>query len=131
MKNSNFILFLVTTAVLFSCSPKKEGDWDDNIELSRKEIQFSASENSVILNTGKEGWWITQVSLNGNSDYEQTENSDGEFFINEDEFLVERRSAKELYIEMSQNTTASERILIIGLQSGNYFDAVTITQSAK
>lgn len=132
MKKATFLLLVL--AVFFSCSePEKEGDWDDNIGLSQKEVQFSGSENSIVITTKGEGWWIYDVSLNGNSNFEPTENSDGQFFIDEDEdeFMVERRSAKELHIEMSANTTGSERILIIGLQNGNYFDGIAITQSAE
>lgn len=119
-------------ALLFSCSDSnQDGDWDDNIELSQKEVQFTASENSILITTKKEGWWISGVYLNGNSNFEQTETADGRFLIIEDEFVVERTNSKELYIEMAENTTDSERILIIGLQNGNYFDGVRITQSAK
>jgi len=65
------------------------------------------------------------------TDFERSENSDGDFLMDEEEFLIERRNSKELYIQMSPNTTGSERKLLIGLQSGNYFDGVTITQSVE
>lgn len=130
MKKANFI-FLILTALLFSCSDEKEGDWDDNIELSQKQVEFTASENSIIITTKGEGWWINDVSLNGRTDFEQTENKNGDFLMDENEFMIERISSKELYIEMSPNTTDSERKLMIGLQSGNYFDGITITQSLE
>ena len=130
MKKAHLIL-LIFTAVLFSCSSEKEGDWDDNIELTQKEFQFTSSENSVIIKTKKEGWWINNVSLDGEMDYEETENSDGEFLIVADEFIVEKISSKEIYVKMKSNPTNSDRILKIGLQNGNYFDGVSITQSAK
>ncbi|MFD0932766.1 hypothetical protein ACFQ0R_09195 [Psychroflexus salinarum] len=130
MKKAQFILFILT-AVLFSCSDEKDGDWDDNIGLSQKEVQFNASENSIVITTKGEGWWINGVSLNGETDFEQTENSDGDFLVDENEFMIERRNSKELYIEMSPNTTGTERKLIIGLQNGNYFDGITIVQSAE
>ena len=65
------------------------------------------------------------------TDFERSENSDGDFLMDEEEFLIERRNSKELYIQMSPNTTGSERKLLIGLQSGNYFDGVTITKSVE
>ena len=130
MEKAQFIL-LILTAVLFSCSDEKDGDWDDNIGLSQKEVQFNASENSIVITTKGEGWWINDVSLNGKTDFEQIENSNGDFLMDEKEFLIERRNSKELYIQMSPNTTGSERELLIGLQNGNYFDGVTITQSAE
>jgi len=130
MKKAHLISLILTT-ILFSCSSEKEGDWDDNIELTQKEFQFSSSENSVVIKTNKEGWWINNVSLNGEMDYEETENSDGGFLINEDDFIVEKISSKEIYVEMKSNSTNSKRILKIGIQNGNYFDGISITQSAK
>lgn len=130
MKKANLIL-LILTAFLFSCSDEKDGDWDDNIELSQKEVQFTATENSTVITTKRDGWWIYDVSLNGLTDFEQTDNSNGDFLMDENEFMIERRSSKELYIEMSPNTTGSERKLIIGVQNGNYFDGVTIKQSPQ
>lgn len=118
-------------AFLFSCSDSEDGDWDDNIELSQKEVQFTASENSIVITTKQDGWWINDVSLNATTGFVETENSKGEFLMDEDEFLIERRNSKELYIEMSPNTTGSERKLTIGLQNGNYFDGITVTQSAQ
>lgn len=130
MNNAHLILFFVTV-FLFSCSDSKDGIWEDNIELSQKEVQFGAAQDSVVVTTKKDGWWIVEVSLNGATDFEQIENFNGEFLMDENEFTVERRSPKELYIEMSPNSTSSERKLIISFQSGNYFDGVTITQAAK
>ncbi|MDX1718866.1 MAG: hypothetical protein R3353_01805 [Salegentibacter mishustinae] len=130
MKKAHLVLLFIT-AFLFSCSDSKDGIWEDNIELSQKEVQFGASEDSISVTTKQDGWWIVEVSLNGATDFEQTENSDDEFLMDENEFTIERRSPKELYIEMSPNSTSSERKLIISLQNGNYFDGVTITQAAK
>lgn len=131
MKKVHFIL-LILSAFLVACSDSgKIGLWDDNIELSQKEVQFTSSENSIVITTGKDGWWINGVSLDGNNDYEPLENVEGGFLVEEEEFLVERTGAKEIYIEMSANSTGSERVFIVGLQNGNYFDGVKITQAAK
>lgn len=131
MNKSPFIV-LILSVFLFSCSDSGEvGNWDDNIKLSQKEVQFTSAENSVVITTGQDGWWLLDVSLDGNTDFEVTENPDGLFLLEENEFIVERRSPKEIYIEMSANTTSTERILQIGLQNGNYFDGIRITQAAK
>ncbi len=130
MKKVHFIL-LILTAFAFSCSDSKEGDWDDNIELSQKEVQFTNSENSIVITTRQDGWWINDVTLNGTAVFVKTENPNGEFLLDEDEFMIERRSSKELYIEMAANTTGAERVLKIGLQNGNYFDGISITQPAE
>jgi hypothetical protein len=131
MNKPHFIV-LILSVFLFSCSDSGEiGKWDDNIKLSQKEVQFTSAENSVVITTGQDGWWLLDVSLDGNTDFEPSENSEGLFLLEENEFIVERRSPKEIYIEMSANSTGSERILQIGLQNGNYFDGIKITQAAK
>jgi len=125
-----YLSLLIVTAILFSCS-KKDGDWDDNIKLSQKEAKLTSENDSIVITTEGEGWWINDVRLNGNSDFQVIENSNGQFLIDENEFKVDRRSSKELYIEMSNNTSGSERILIISLQNGDYFDGIKITQSTN
>ena len=131
MKNAHFVLLLLM-AVLFSCSEaEQDGDWDDNIGLSQKEVQLSSSEDSIVITTKQVGWWINEVSLNGTRDFEPTENANGNFLLDEEGFFIERRSPKELYVEMSPNATGSERKLRIGLQNGNYFDGVIIIQAGQ
>lgn len=59
----NSTLFFVFIIALFACS-KKDGDWDDNIKLSTKDVAFSALGDSVTVTTGGAWWWISDVCVN-------------------------------------------------------------------
>lgn len=44
---------------------------------------------------------------------------------------VGRKNIKEMHISMTKNQTDFQRALIIGLQNGNYFDGIKVTQAIK
>lgn len=127
-KRLSLVMILIS---VFSCTKSQDGKWDDNIKLSHKDIEFSPINDSIIITTEGESWWINNVFFDDSTDFEISENSTGKFLIQEDEFTVDRRSSTELYIEMTQNLTDSVRILIIELQNGNYFDGIKITQLSE
>lgn len=127
-KHLSLLMILIS---LFSCTKSQDGKWDDNIKLSQKNVEFSATNDSIIITTDGESWWINNVFFNDSTDFEISENSSGRFLIQEDEFTVDRRSSTELYIEMTQNMKDSVRTLIIVLQNGNYFDGIKIIQLAE
>lgn len=123
------ILFLS----LLSCeSDRPDGDWDDNIKLSTKEVGFSAESDSVIITTEGTWWWINGISLNDDSyDISGINTAQDNFLIEESEFTIERKNTKEIHISMTENQSATERTLTIGLQAGNYFDGIKIVQSGN
>ncbi|MDT0677296.1 hypothetical protein [Autumnicola musiva] len=126
-----FFIILFFSLLSLSCSERqKEGDWENNIKLSQNFVEFSSKNDSIIITSEGESWWINNVVFN-RSNFKVTENSDGFVFLQEDEFTIERRSATELYIEVSENTSDSIRILFIDLQNGNFFDGIKITQLNK
>lgn len=59
----NFTLSFIFIGTLFSCD-RKEGDWDDNIKLSTKSVEFSALSDSATITTGGSWWWVSDVSVN-------------------------------------------------------------------
>ncbi|UMB54685.1 hypothetical protein MKD41_04255 [Lutibacter sp. A64] len=135
LKNIKRIGLLSIIILSLSCcnSDSKEsiGLWDDNIKLSQKTVEFSSDKNSIVITTEGEWWWIDMVTLNDDSNFDMNEidTSASNFIIEESEFKIERKNATEIHIEMNKNETNSERILFIGLQAGNYFDRIIITQS--
>ncbi|GBF22559.1 hypothetical protein C21_04754 [Arenibacter sp. NBRC 103722] len=127
---------IITLTVFFllvlSCSDSKDGDWEDNIKLSQKEVQFSSAQNNIEISTEGTGWWIGEVSMDGELfDLNGIDTTKENFTIEEIEFSIERKNSTEIFISMQQNPTESARVLIIGLQSGDYFDGVKITQSGN
>ena len=124
------ILFLS----LLSCeSNNPDGKWEDNIKLSTKEVSFSAQSDSVIITTEGTSWWINGIGLNDDWSYDISgiDTIQDNFLIEEPEFTIERKNAKEIHISMTENQSAIERTLTIGLQAGNYFDGIKIIQSGN
>ncbi|WP_109832091.1 BACON domain-containing protein [Reichenbachiella versicolor] len=126
------ILFLS----LFACDSTSEdpdGKWSDNIKLSEKEISFTSEPNTVMITTEGAGWWIDAIGLNDDWTYDLTDidTTQESFMIEETEFTVERKNAKEIHISMTENSSADERVLKIALQAGNYFDSIKVTQSGN
>ena len=115
----------------FSCDTDESvGRWDDNIKLSQKEIRFTAESNAVTVTTEGTDWRINEIGFNDdwNNDL-NIDTTQENFLIEESEFTIERKNAREIYITMTENILDTERTLIIALQSGNYFDGIRIIQS--
>lgn len=136
VKNIFNIIFLATLAIISSnCADKmtKEGDWDDCIKLSTKSVEFNSFKDSVFIKTGGTGWWVTDVSVNEQYFYnfENINLTANYFFIKQDCFTVERRDKNTLFIKVEENPLSTKRIITVGLEAGDYFDRVTITQKSK
>lgn len=128
-----YIILILIATLNFSCSDSKDGDWDDNIEISQKEFQFDSLENIANITTGGDSWWISEVFFSDgqNFDLNNIDTSADSFSISESEFILERKNGKEISITLFENTTGAERTFTVGLQAGNYFDGIIITQSAE
>ena len=128
----NILTLTVFFIAILSCSDSKDGYWDDNIKLSQKEVQFSSEQNISEISTEGTGWWIGEISMDGALlDLNGVDTTKENFTIEETEFSIERKNATEIHIKMKQNQTELERVLSIGLQAGNYFDGIKITQSGN
>lgn len=131
----SFNLLIAFVVVVCSCSDKttKVGDWSDNIQLSAKSVVLSASSDSVVLKTGGSSWWITDVTVGdvhfNNHMYVGHETDTCS--IKHDGFVVVRRDKSTLVIKVDENLLAVQRIITVGLEAGDYFDRVTITQKTK
>ena len=131
----NKVILLILTIVLVSACNNEDGKWDDIIKLSTKNVEFGVKADSVVITTEGDWWWINMIELNDSIYcYYNNENIDLEsdsYTIIEDDFTVERRDKNTLFIKMEENLTGEERVLIIGLEAGDYFDHVIITQAAQ
>lgn len=136
MKNILFFFSVVTIiSVLNSCSDKQDliGKWDDNIKLSTKAVEFDANSDSVIITTQGDWWWITDVTVDNEtfSAFEGVNMESYNYSIKQDCFIVERRDKNTLFIKVDENLLSTPRIITVGLEAGDYFDRVTITQASK
>lgn len=128
-----FTLLIVTLIASYSCNDQKDGDWDDNIQLSIKTVEFSALSDSVTIKTGGTGWWITDITVNGNFFYgfKDINIESDKYTIKQDCFVVERRDKNTLFIKVAANPNNYQRTITVGLQAGDYFDRVVIQQKHK
>jgi hypothetical protein len=109
-----------------------DGKWDDNIKLSVKKLEFSAEGDSAIIKTKGTWWWITDISVNKEHYFNYGINQDSESYTIKDGcFVIERRDARTLFIKVDANPRDSVRVITVGLEAGDYFDRVTVTQKAK
>ena len=134
-KRFGFSLFVVLCVTLYSCSDteRKDGDWDDNIKLSAKAVEFTAAADSITITTGGSWWWVTDISVNGEYDFdlEGIDLESDHYTIKGSCYLVERRDKQTLFVKVDENPLDVDRVIRVGLEAGNYFDGVMITQKAK
>lgn len=126
-------LMIVSFITIYSCSEKELGDWDDNIKLSTKAVEFSSLSDSVTIKTGGSKWWVSDVSVNSDWFYgfKDINLEADSYTIQQDCFVVERRDKNTLFIKVDENPLKVQRVITVGLQAGNYFDRVTITQKPR
>lgn len=107
------------------------GKWDDNIKLSQKTATLNSNENSITITTESTFWWLGGISLNNkNIELADVEKLSKNFVIANSDFQVERKEdGKKIIITLKQNNTNSERILVVSMQNGDYFDGVRIIQA--
>ena len=132
MKNSIFrvLIIFVFTALLQGCI-HLDGKWDDNIKLSVKNVEFDGQGDSLTISTKGTWWWVTDITVNMVHFYGFKIDPDSEHYsIKDDCFTVERRDAHTLFIRVEANRTDTLRTITVGLEAGDYFDRVTITQKA-
>ncbi|MGO4918307.1 hypothetical protein [Maribacter spongiicola] len=126
-----FLLFMILSTI--SCDKSTiDGEWDDNIHLSEKNITISAEATTVLITTEGSSWWIAGILFYDDSDYDisDTDTTQEDFVIATEDFSIERKNAKEIHVSMTQNNTGSERTLTVSLKAGNYFDGFKVHQSA-
>jgi hypothetical protein len=119
--------------MLFSCTQKRDGKWDDNIQLSTKTAEFNAIGDSIIITTKGSWWWIVGISLDDSTklDFEGIDILSDQYKIVSYSYVVERRNSNTLFVSLEANPKKTLRILKIFLEAGDYFDGVTITQKVQ
>jgi biopolymer transport protein ExbD len=129
IKNIFYLSFVVVIFFTISCK-KQNGKWKDNIKLSQKTVSFNANANSIVVTTESTGWWLDGITYNNTrTDLTSIKRTDQNFVVTHSDFQVERKDGNQIIVTMNKNTTNADRLLSIGLQSGDYFDGLEITQS--
>lgn len=134
--NRNITLGILFSFIVIFSSCKKEpliGKWDDIIKLSSKEASISYEEHNLKFLTEGTWWWINSIALDDDwtYDFSDVNTTQDKFLLEFDEFTIVRKNATELLVYLRENKSDSERVLKIGLQAGDYFDSINITQAGK
>lgn len=134
MKRTIYLVLAIALVIgINACSKDSDGNWSDNIKLSVKQADFSASGDSISITTEGDWWWVTEVRVDS-AEYYNFENVDLEsdnYTLQDDCFVVERRGKNSLFIKVDENTSEQTRTVIVELEAGDYFDRVTINQASK
>lgn len=138
---AKIILVIAFLSLLFvSCGSEEnlnsysDGLWKDNIHLSEKEIILGSQKSSKEITTIGKKWWITCVRTDNNTvfpEYETADYSTANISIEGEWFTIEKNKSDVLTINIDTNTSKVLRNLVITLQSGNYFDRISIAQKSK
>ena len=134
MKKS-VLLFIFGLFLFTSCDKNRnqDGIWDDNIELSIKDAEFGVKADSILISTKGDWWWVCEITFNDSINViDSTINLEANSYtIIGDNYVIERRDKNSLFVKLDENITGKERVLLIGLEAGDYFDHVKITQLAN
>lgn len=132
MKKITALLLLLSLASCSNDDVPKDGDWDDIIQLSQDQVLFGPGGGSATITTEGQWWWVHGISLNGTDiDISGVDTTSDTFEVDGPGFTVRRENATELYIEMAENQSGTERTLTVGLEAGDYFDGIVAIQSAN
>jgi len=138
MKNKLKIFYLIALSLfIYSCSnsnnDRPDGQWDDIIKLSTKDVTFKSTADSITITTEGDWWWVIGISIN-NEDFEDFGGIDvtsDNYTIEQNGILVEKRDKNTLFIQADENPLNIERKIVVQLEAGDYFDRVIITQKAQ
>ena len=110
------------------------GDWEDNIKLSVKAVEFSSAGDSVTIKTGGSSWCLGGISVDSNYyyyDFPDVNRQAVSYSLKKDCFDIQHRDNHTLFIKVQANPFSVKRIITVDLSAGDYFDSVTITQKSK
>lgn len=129
MKRIILTLFIAVCVAIFSCSKEDTAGWEDTIQLSQKLVTVNAEASVTSITTGTDSWRLQSVTLDdGKFDLQGIDPAAKNFIVEARDFSVERKNGNEIIITMQANTNEEDRVLILGLQNGYYFDVFRVIQ---
>jgi len=124
----SIVLFITVSLLISAC-----GRWSDNIKLSTKSGTFNSSEDSIIVTTNGDWWWLTDVAVDAMkyNNFVGVDVFADSYLVKLDCFIFERRDKNTIFIKLDPNLTGVKRTVIFYLQAGDYFDRITIIQNSE
>lgn len=135
MKFRSIILGLFTMFLLSSsCSDEKDteivGKKNDDIKLSTKTLTLDSSSSIKEVTTEGDKWVILSPIKVNEIEVNHAKPTTTDYEINGDWYTITKKG-KKIIIKVSENESGKSRVIEIPLQSGNYLDALTVTQSNR
>ena len=124
-----FIWIPFFVLLLFNSCETKDGDWDDNIKLSSRQVQFESKGGSAIVTTKGTGWWFSDIYPSADSiQHTSSDTLNGGKPIDGEWYTIRRENVTSILIQVSENKESRPRQLVIHLQNGDYFDRIHVEQ---
>lgn len=121
-------VLLLLPLIFISCESHKS----NNIRLSTKHVEMMSDEDSAVIFAEGTKWWINDVNADGVRLYASPEDIEKDFAeIEGDWFAVEKQGNEKLMVKVSENKSKNDRKMIITLESGNYFDYISVLQRGR
>ena len=130
-------LSAIVFAILFASSCKSDDtvtpDKHNAIKLSSRQAKFNAQADSLTLTTESDWWWIESIVSDDKTfdDFGNVNTLSNSYSLSHDFFIVARRDNHTLFIKLDENTTRQQRTVTVNLESGEFFDQISVTQSPQ
>ncbi|MFR0791393.1 MAG: hypothetical protein ACLSIB_00035 [Parabacteroides merdae] len=130
-----YVLIFLVSILFLGCSQqendpmRKDGDWDDVIQLSQRNVEFK-SEASSLLITSEGKWEFEYITMPDNTIYRPNKRFgfDDTGNLGSYEWIeLEKPTSKSLLIKVSENR-GSARSLNILLSAGDCHNYIIVTQ---
>ena len=131
MKKIPYLYLFIALAITACETPA--GGCSHPIRASLTEYNFGAEGGSVIITVEDSFWWIGGVNSDPFSEkFEITRDSSWRILkIEADWFTISKESQHTLIVEVLPNVSETERWIHFGLEAGNCYLGIRITQSAE
>lgn len=131
---SNSILWIIGFASCLmlstNCKDDDSKSCKERIGLEKSDVGFGAKADSVIVKINSDDpWWFcdrTTIIVKDTIFTPMTETSKS---IVDEWFTVDGSVKYEIKVNVAENESENERVLILGIQAGNCFDGIIVKQA--
>jgi len=124
-------IFILSAFCLVSCGSAESSE-NESVRLSAKQVELMPESDTTIITAQGPWWWISDIDVDGKRLYANPEDIQKTYMgIEGDWFTVEKISEEKLMVKVSQNKSRNSRKMVITLESGNYFDYISVLQKGR
>lgn len=125
-------ILIIFIPFITSCSNDEDGKYQDNIQISKKNIQFNFGANSEIVTTVGSTWVMSEVYDNGEhiSFPPYPENEETTSYVS-DWVEIIKTDSKTIKISVKENDSENDRELQLYLFDNGYRGHINVKQAKK